>query len=806
MAESDGIVNVYIEEEMRKSFLDYAMSVIVARAIPDVRDGLKPVQRRILYTMWEMGLVPNRGFRKSAAVVGDVLGKYHPHGDSAVYDAMVRMAQDFSLRYPLVTGQGNFGSVDGDAPAAYRYTEAKLAKLAGELLEAMEKDTVDFRPNFDERLKEPEVLPAAFPNLLANGAAGIAVGMATNIPPHNLGELIDGLVMLIDKPDATTKDLMKKVKGPYFPTGATIVGRDGIKSAYETGRGKIVMRGRARFEEVKAGRDRLVIYEIPYQVNKTTLIEKIAQLVRDKKLLGVADLRDESDRDGMRIVLDLRRDTNKELLLNQLYKYTDMQSTFGAIMLVLVNGRPKELDLRDMLNEFLKFRVETVTRRTKFDLAKAEDRAHILEGLKKALKDIDKVIELIKKSKDTDTARKGLMQQFKLSERQANAILEMKLARLTGLERKKIDEEYKGLIKEIARLKSLLESREMMLQEIKNELTEVRKKFGDDRRTEIVRGKVEDLSIEDLIEEEDMVVTVTHRGYIKRMPVSVYRRQGRGGTGRSGMSVRDEDFVECLFTASTHDYMLFFTDRGRCYWQKVYEIPEGSYTARGRSIANLVEMDKNECTRSYAAVREFSEDRYVFFVTREGKVKRTSLAAFANPRRKGIIAMNIAPKDELVGTMITSGKDDVLLITHEGMGVRFKETAVRDMGRTAAGVRGVTVKKGDRVVGCVLCDPERSLLVVTEKGLGKRTEFDLFPVRNRGGKGVIAAKLVGKSGKLAAARSVSDRSEVIIMTRNAAVIRIKMADVKKLGRATTGVKLMDVKKGDTVVDVAHVES
>ncbi len=804
--EDDTIVPVYIEDEMRRSFLDYAMSVIVSRAIPDVCDGLKPVQRRILYTMREAGLLPNRPFRKSATVVGDVLGKYHPHGDGPVYEAMVRMAQDFSLRYPLVSGQGNFGSIDGDAPAAYRYTEAKLAPLATELLSDLEKDTVDFRPNFDERLKEPEVLPAAFPNLLANGASGIAVGMATNVPPHNLTELIDALLVLIDKPDCTVKDLMKKVKGPDFPTGATIVGHDGIREAYETGRGKVVMRGRIRFEEVKAGRDRVVIHEIPYQVNKTSLIERIAALVRAKKIQGIADLRDESDRDGMRIVLDLKRDTNKELILNQLYKYTDLQSTYGINMLVLVKGEPRTLDLRQVLEQFLEFRFETVTRRTKFDLGKAEDRAHILEGLKIALKNIDAIVELIKKAKDTDEARAGLMKNFKLSERQADAILDMKLARLTGLERKKIDDEYKLLIKEIARLKSLLESRTMMMAEIRKELVSLGEKYGDQRRTDIVRGKVEDLSIEDLIEEEDMCVTVTHRGYVKRMPVSVYRRQGRGGTGRAGMDVRDEDFVERLFTASTHDYMLFFTDRGRCYWQKVYEIPEGSYHARGRSIANLVEMVKDEVTRAYLAVREFSEDRYVFFVTRNGKVKRTRLSAFANPRRKGIIAMGIGKGDELVDTMLTTGKDDVVIITRNGMGIRFKETDARDMGRGAAGVRGISLRKGDFVVGSELCRDEQSLLVVTEKGLGKRTEFEKFPTRHRGGIGVIAAKLVQKSGKLAAALSVFDRSEAIISTKGGAVIRIKMADVKKQGRATTGVKVMEVRKGDAVVDVALVEA
>ena len=799
------IVQVYIEDEMRKSFLDYAMSVIVARALPDVRDGLKPVQRRILFTMHEMGLVPNRPFRKSASVVGDVLGKYHPHGDSAVYDAMVRMAQDFSLRYPLVHGQGNFGSIDGDAPAAYRYTESKLRPLAQELLSDLDKDTVDFRPNFDERLKEPEVLPASFPNLLANGAAGIAVGMATNIPPHNVGEVIDGLVALIDDPNIEPKMLLKYVKGPDFPTGASIVGREGIREAYETGRGKLTLRGRVRFEEVKAGRDRMVINEIPYQVNKTSLIERIAELVRDKKIVGVADLRDESDREGMRIVLDLRRDASKELLLNQLYKYTDMQSTFGVILLVLVNGQPKVLNLKQLLEEFLKFRLETVTRRTRFLLAKAEDRAHVLEGLKIALQNIDAVIELIKKSKDTDTAREGLMKRFKLSQRQAEAILEMKLARLTNLEQKKITDEYRELIKEIARLKSLLDSRRMMMTEIKNELLELRKKYGDERRTDIVRGQVEDLTIEDLIEEEDMAVTVTHCGYIKRMPVSVYRRQSRGGTGRAGIQVRDEDFVEGMFAASSHDYMMFFTDRGRCYWLKVYEVPEGSYTARGRSIANLIEKEQDEVIKSYLAVREFSADKFVFFVTRKGKVKRTSLAAFANPRRKGILAINIDPKDGLVDTMLTSGKDDILIITRNGMAIRFTETDARDMGRAAAGVKGITLRKGDDVIGGVECRAENSVLFVSELGVGKRTDFDKFPVRHRGGIGVIAAKLVPKSGKLVAARSVGDNSEVIVTTKQGVVIRFKMADVKKLGRATTGVWIMDVKKGDAVVDVAKVQ-
>lgn len=801
----NSVIPVYIEDEVRKSFLDYAMSVIVARALPDVRDGLKPVQRRILWTMQEMGLFPNRPFRKSAAVVGDVLGKYHPHGDAAVYDALVRMAQDFSLRYPLVQGQGNFGSIDGDAAAAYRYTEARLAPLAMELLRDLDKDTVDFQPNFDERLKEPVVLPAAFPNLLANGATGIAVGMATSIPPHNLAELIDGLVALIDNPDITISELMCWVKGPDFPTGGTVVGLDGIKQTYETGRGSFIVRGKVIFEEVKAGRDRLVITEIPYQVNKSALVERIAELVREKKVQGVADLRDESDREGMRIVLELKKETPKEVVLNQLFKWTPLESSFGAILLVLVNGEPKVLNLKGLLEKFLEFRLEVVTRRTKFELAKAEERAHILEGLKIALKSIDAVIELIKRSKDVETARKGLMDKFKLSQRQADAILEMRLSRLTGLEREKIDAEYKELIKEIARLKSLLGSKKLMMGEIRQELLDLKQKFGDERRTEILAEKPAEVSIEDLIKEEDMAVTVTHRGYIKRMPVSVYRRQGRGGQGRTGVPVAEEDFVEGLFIASTHDYMMFFTDRGRCYWQKVYEIPEGSYASKGRSIANLVEMEKGEVTTSYVAVREFSADKYVFFVTRQGIVKRTSLEAFSNPRRKGIIAMTVDNNDGLIATLLTSGKDEILLVTRNGMGIKFKETDVREMGRSAAGVRGIKLGKGDEVIGAVVCAPGSSLLTIFDNGFGKRTDFELFPTQKRGGKGVIAAKPVEKSGRLACAKAVSETSEIIVTSKQGIVIRVKCSEIRKCGRATTGVKVMAVEEGDAVVDVALVE-
>ncbi len=802
---NNSVIPVYIEDEVRKSFLDYAMSVIVARALPDVRDGLKPVQRRILWTMQEMGLFPNRPFRKSAAVVGDVLGKYHPHGDAAVYETMVRMAQDFSLRYPLVQGQGNFGSIDGDAPAAYRYTEARLAPLAMELLRDLDKDTVDFQPNFDGRLKEPVVLPAAFPNLLANGATGIAVGMATSIPPHNLGELIDGLVALIDNPGITVAELMKHIKGPDFPTGGAVVGLEGIKQAYETGRGSFTVRGKVIFEEVKAGRDRLVITEIPYQVNKAALVERIAELVREKKIQGVADLRDESDREGMRVVLELKKETPKEVVLNQLFKWTSLQSSFGVILLVLVNNEPKVLNLKQLLEKFLEFRLETVTRRTRFELAKAEARAHILEGLKIALKNIDAVIELIKRSKDTDTARQGLMTKFRLSREQADAILEMRLARLTSLEREKIDAEYKELIKEIARLKNLLESKKLMMGEIRRELVELKEKYADERRTEILAEEPEEVSIEDLIKEEDMAVTVTHRGYIKRMPVSVYRRQGRGGQGRTGVPVAEEDFVEGLFIASTHDYMMFFTDRGRCYWQKVYEIPEGSYASRGRSIANLVEMEKGEVTTSYVAVRDFSDDKYVFFVTRQGIVKRTSLGAFANPRRKGIIAMNVDETDALIATLLTSGQDEILLVTRNGMGIKFKETDVREMGRTAAGVRGIKLGKGDEVIGAVVCSPGKSLLTIFDNGFGKRTDFELFPTQKRGGKGVIAAKPVEKSGRLACAKAVSESSEIIVTSKQGVVIRVKCSEIRKCGRATTGVKVMAVEKGDAVVDVALIE-
>jgi DNA gyrase subunit A len=798
------IVKVYIEDEVKKSYLDYAMSVIVGRALPDVRDGLKPVQRRILYSMYELGLTHNRPFKKSATVVGDVLGKYHPHGDTAVYDTLVRMAQDFSLRYPLIEGQGNFGSIDGDAPAAYRYTEARLSPLAEELLRDLEKDTVDFVPNFDGRLKEPKVLPAAFPNLLVNGASGIAVGMATSIPPHNFGEVIDALCALIDDPDLEVSDLMKYIQGPDFPTGGVIVGKEGITEAYKTGRGKIVIRGKYRIEEGRGGKDKIIITEIPYMVNKTSLIERIATLVREKKINDVTDLRDESDRDGMRIVIELKRDTNPELVINQLYKFTPLQSTFGIILLVLVDNVPRVLNLKELAQTYLNFRFETVTRRTKFELKQAEDRAHILEGLKIALKNIDKVIAIIKAAKDPQVAKEQLMKKFSLSDIQAQAILDMKLARLTNLEQKKIDEEYLELIKQIARLKELLSSKKAMWRQIKEELLAQKARFADKRKTEISKGKVEELNIEDLIAEEDVAIVITHRGYIKRMPVSAYRRQSRGGVGRSGVEVSEEDFVEGIIIATTLDYLLFFTNQGRCYWLKGYEIPEGTYQARGRPIVNLLDLQKDEKITSYLSVREFSKDYYVFMVTAQGTVKKTSLLEFSNPRKTGIIAINLEKGDELINTFLTSGKDEIILVTRNGYGLRFSEKDIRPMGRNAQGVRGIRLAKNDQVIDGSVVSAQQSLLIVTELGFGKRCDYKEFPLRRRGGKGVLAGKINSKSGKLISAKAVADNDEVMIITKNGTVLRINVNEVRKQSRATVGVRLIQLREGDVVVDVARI--
>jgi len=798
------IITVYIEDEIKKSYLDYAMSVIIGRALPDFRDGLKPVQRRILYSMYELGLFSNRPFKKSATVVGDVLGKYHPHGDMAVYDALVRMAQDFSMRYPLIQGQGNFGSIDGDAPAAYRYTEARLTPLAEELLKNIEKDTVDFVPNFDNRLKEPVLLPATFPNVLLNGASGIAVGMATNIPPHNFREVVDGLVALIDNPNLSEEKLFNYIKGPDFPTGGIIVGTEGIKEAYLTGKGKIIVRGRVKFEETKGGRERIVITEIPYQVNKAALIEKIAELVREKKIEGISDLRDESDRDGIRIVIDLKRDVSKEVILSQLYAHTPLQETFGIIFLGIIDNVPKLLNLKEICQTFLEFRYQTFYRQTKFELNKAEEKAHILEGFKIALDNIDKIINLIKNSKDTEKAREGLMKKFKLTEKQANAILDMRLARLTSLERKKIEDEYLQTIKEISRLKSLLASKPAIMQEIKKELLILKEKYGDNRRTDIIEGKIEEVKLEALIAEEDVTILITHKGYIKRMSVSSYRKQSRGGIGRSGAEVGEEDFCEHLITAQTKDYLLFFTNKGKCYWLKVYEIPEGSFQSKGRPIVNLLELEKDEKICATLSVKEFNKKNYIFMITSLGKVKKVSLAEFANPRKKGIIAIKLIKNDYLVDTFITNGKNEIVIFTKKGQALRFLEKDVRVMGRNAAGVLGIRLEKGDEVCSGAIIKEEEKLLFVTENGYGKLVSYQLFPKRKRGGKGVIGIKITEKTGELIKVIGVKEEDEIIIGTLKGTVIRLKVSEIKELSRQASGIKLISLKEDDKVVDVARV--
>ena len=799
------IIPVFIEEEMKESYINYSMSVIVARALPDVRDGLKPVHRRVLYGMLDLGLRPGSAYKKSARIVGEVLGKYHPHGDAAVYDAMVRMVQDFSLRYPLVDGQGNFGSVDGDPPAAMRYTEARLAKIAEEVLRDIDKNTVDFVPNFDESLKEPTVLPSVLPTLMVNGASGIAVGMATNIPPHNLSEVVDACVALIDNPKASIDDLMKHIHGPDFPTGAIIYGKEGIETAYRSGRGSIIVRARASVEQVRGGKERIVISEIPYQVNKKTLIEKIAELVRNKKIEGITDVRDESDRDGIRVVIELRRETPPEVILNNLYKHTQLQITFGVIMLALVDGRPQILNLKQMLQHFIDFRHEIVVRRTQFELDKAEKRAHILEGLKIALDNIDEIIALIKKSRSPETARNALMRNFGLSEIQAQAILDMRLQRLTGLERKKIEQEYKELIKLIAKLKAILESKRLRMQIIKEELLELKEKYGDDRRTEII-GEVEEFTIEDMIAEEDMVITISHKGFIKRFPISGYRRQGRGGRGSTGSSTRDEDFIEHLFVASTHHYILFFTNRGRCYWLKVHEIPQAGKAARGRAIVNLLKLQPGEKIAAFVNVREFDEKQYVVMATRNGLVKKTSLAAFSHPRKGGINAISIRDNDTLIAADLTDGTHDIMLATRDGKAIRFNESEVREMGRTASGVRGISLSEGDYVIGMVVIKRNGTILVVTENGYGKRSNVADYPVKHRAGKGIITLKTTPKVGKLVSIKEVVDDDDFMIITQKGVVIRQKAKDISIIGRNTQGVRLIKLDQGDQIADVARVFS
>ncbi len=793
-----------IEDEMRESFLDYSMSVIVQRALPDVRDGLKPVHRRILYAMNELGLVPGRPYKKSATVVGDVLGKYHPHGDVAVYDSLVRMVQDFSLRYPLVDGQGNFGSVDGDPPAAYRYTEARLTRIAMTMLEDIDKNTVDFVPNFDDRLQEPTVLPARLPNLVVNGTSGIAVGMATNIPPHNLAETVEAINHLVDHPDASIKDLRKFIKGPDFPTGAIVYGREGIKECYEKGRGRIVLRARAVVEEKEStGKQQIVVTEIPYQVNKANLIAQIAQLANDKKLDGIADIQDYSDREGMRIVIDLKRDAVPAVVLNQLYKHTQMQTTFGAIMLALVDGAPKEMALKELLEHFIEHRHTVITRRTEFELKRAQDREHILEGLKIAVDHIDEVVRIIRKAKDVPTADAALRKRFKLSEKQAAEILNMRLARLTALEITKLEEELKEVRKFIKECKEILGSKPRRLKILKEELSELAHGFGDERRTEIVADQGE-FSIEDLIAEEDMVITVSHAGYIKRLPVTAYRRQRRGGKGVISAHTKEDDWVEHLFIASTHDYVMFFTQQGQCYWLKVHEIPQAARAARGKPILSCVAMKPDERLASLVPVREFSEDQYLLFATKQGVVKKTRLSEFGNPRSVGIRAINIEKGDELIDVQVTDGRNDIVLATRHGMSIRFHEKDVRDMGRTATGVKGIELDKKDHVIDMVVVRRKSTLLAVTEKGMGKRSELDEYRVQHRGGRGIITLKRADKTGDIVALKEVLPDDELMMITKKGIMIRVPVEGIRVSGRNTQGVKVMNLTAGDLLVDVARV--
>lgn len=800
----DNTINRDIVEEMKESYLNYSMSVIVSRALPDVRDGLKPVHRRILYGMSELSMGWNRPYKKCARIVGDVLGKYHPHGDSSVYDALVRMAQSFSMRYELVDGQGNFGSVDGDNAAAMRYTEARMTRLGGELLHDLEKETVDWISNFDETLKEPTVLPTMVPGLLINGSEGIAVGMATKIPPHNLSEVIAGLVLLIENPEATCEDLMEHIKGPDFPTGAFLMGMDGLRSAYETGRGKVIIRARAYIEANKQGRESIIISELPYQVNKASLIEKIADLARDKKIEGISDLRDESDKDGIRVVIEIKRDAIPDVVLNQLYKHTQLQDTFGIIMLALVNGVPKVMMLKEVLQHFINFRHEVVVKRTEFDLKQAEDKAHILEGLKIALDNIDAVIKIIRSSKDPAQAKEGLMNGFDLSERQAKAILDMRLQRLTGLEVGKVVEEYKETIKIISQLKGILESRTKRMEIIKAELGQIRDQYGDERRTEIIPVAT-DFSMEDMIAQEDMVITITHRGYIKRTAVTTYRSQRRGGRGIQGATSREEDFVENVLIANTHNYMLFFTDSGKCYWLKVYDIPQGGRAAKGRAVVNLIGCEPGERVEAFVSVKEFDDQRYIVMATKKGIVKKTVLSAYGNPRKGGIYAIDIREGDKLIEAKITGGENDILLGTREGKSIRFSEQNIRPSGRKTMGVKGITLSsKTDAIVGMLVVKREGTILVGTEKGYGKRTEVIQYRTQRRGGKGVMTMRTTDKTGKLVAIMEVVDTDDLIVITDAGVLMRQPVSQIRSIGRVTQGVRLVKLDEGTTIASITRV--
>jgi DNA gyrase subunit A len=795
-------IPVNIEDEVRSSFLDYSMSVIISRALPDVRDGLKPVHRRILYAMQQEGLLPSRPYSKCAGVVGEVLKHYHPHGDSAVYDALVRMVQDFSLRYPLIDGQGNFGSIDGDPPAAYRYTESRLARIAEELLRDIDRETVDFQPNFDGSTSEPIVLPTRLPNLLANGSAGIAVGMATNVPPHNLRELVDALILEATNPDCTLEQLMEKMPGPDFPTGALICGSEGIRQAYATGRGLVTVRGRAAIEETKRG-SRIVITEIPFMVNKASLLERIADHVREGRIEGISDLRDESNRQGMRVVIELKRDATPDVTLNQLYKQTPLQSTFGVNMLALVNGRPETLPLKDMLRPFLEFRREVVIRRATYDLKQAEARAHILEGFAIILDNLDEAIRLIRAAEDTAGARAALMERFQLSERQANAILEMRLRALTSMERQRVMDELAEIRARIEDLKGLLASDARVTEVVLQELQEIREKYGDDRRTEIT-GAVDVIESEDLIAEEEMVVTVSHLGYTKRNRATEYRAQRRGGKGLRGMETREEDFVERLFVASTHAYVLFFTNRGRVHWKKVWELPLLGRAAKGRSLANLLTLGEGERVQATLPVRSFDESGYVVLCTRKGVIKKTDLGAFSNPRRMGIIAINLDDDDELIAAARTTGTQQILIATRNGKSVRFEETDVRPMGRNAMGVRGVSLADDDRVVGMEILSPGATVLSVTENGFGKRTPLEDYRLQKRGGQGIITIRTSERNGPVIGVAQVTDEAELMLITDGGKVLRCRVSGISTMGRATQGVTLMDLAEGEKLVAIAQL--
>ncbi|GAL86664.1 DNA gyrase subunit A [Sporocytophaga myxococcoides] len=812
MAEGENIIPINIEDEMRGAYIDYSMSVIISRALPDVRDGLKPVHRRVLFGMSELGVNWNKPYKKSARIVGEVLGKFHPHGDASVYDSMVRMAQPWSLRYMMVDGQGNFGSIDGDSPAAMRYTEARFKRIAEEMLSDINKNTVDFQPNFDDSLEEPTVLPSKVPNLLINGTSGIAVGMATNMAPHNLREVVDGVCAYIDNNDITIEELMEFVKAPDFPTGGTIYGYQGVKSAFETGRGRVVVRANATFENTPTGRDMIVVHDIPYMVNKASMVEKTAQLINEKKIEGISDIRDESDREGLRIVYELKKDAIPSIVLNNLYKYTQLQSSFGVNNVALVNGRPMTVNLKDMIRHFVDHRHEVIVRRTKFELEEAEKRAHILQGYLIALDHLDEVIKLIRNSRDPEEAKKGLMENFGMSEIQAKAVLELRLQRLTGMERDKIVKEYEEVMALIARLNEILNSVELRMQIIKNESLEMKERYGDERRTQIVHS-ADDIDIEDIIADDEMVITISHEGYIKRTPLTEYRSQSRGGVGSRGAVSKEDDFTEHLFIATMHNYLLIFTDSGKVFWQKVYGIPEGSKTSKGRPIQNLINVEKEDKVRAIINVKtlenvDYINNNFIIMVTENGTIKKTSLEAFSRPRSNGIQAITINEGDKLLNVRLTNGSNEIVIALKSGRAIRFNEEHVRPMGRNAAGVRGVTLADDeDKVIGmvCLSCS-DNNLLVVSEKGYGKRSDIDDYRVTNRGGKGVKTLNITEKTGKLVAIMDVSDKDELMIINKSGITIRMPVSDLRVVGRATQGVRLIKLSETDEIASIAKIEN